>query len=1139
MFGPFTGTGAQRAATDAATLAGSESPLVVFVGRREFYAFADHRARDQFFKERPGVEIFEVVDGAMPLRIGIDVDAPADAIEYIPDLRQEIIWVVEAEARRRDVPEEFVAPMAVESIRPDKVSFHIITRWLAADGADGRDFVENVAANLALVSEKMAALVANKLIDSSVVKPGSFMLRLPFAEKQRSNNIAAGTIPGSALTPIDPVSCVATVAAQLTAPTEISPWCLQGNPDAGPIREGLRCLERRRDLSESESDSEITVRSTPQHQEAVANRFKALLTRMDEPEENGLRLSDVYDTTSACPSFETSVVQSFDRNIPAYCPVCDRLHDRIGSVVTSDKDGSLYLRCRQSSKHERCLAAIMAPSAERRAAAVLKAEAAPADKYDEMTPGDFEEVGQTREESDRDGTKPSYNSEAIEDDESSDLYIASTWGTGKSTHNILIIKNLVASMYPRKPKILIVSSRKSLTSQLHGDLAAADIIAHCYDKFKGLLDISVMPISIFQIDSIGRIPSDTLFDIIFVEEMSQLVAHAYQSDVKSGAYPKIANMTSLKLLLRATRRVIVTDNDLTSEHVSSIRALRPDAPYRALKNRFQPWEGMPVELNTGRHARERVVVKLRARVAEQYRLREAGMPWHGTVVSCHSKGLAESLAVELTEICGAEAPLIRLYTSDTDDLVKRADFANATAAWAPEDTQLRPVVVIYTNTISVGVSCSDAHIDEGYSFFDSGNAAAPQSAQMMFRCRKLKRGTVAYTAKAWGKRIPPQNLNTLCDWACRGRNRAKIPDVFRHDRNAAMPDESGATASTPDDLERFVQKNFEGRLWVSNSLESNRSAVTFPTRLKKILERAGIAVSVFDGCDTDAESKAALKLVKEAVTEGISAAADERSVTASINLERAVEIRTAQMLQDIKPHDDHTPRTRDEKLGLRLEGVATRLGVDALVVAASPDAPGWLRYYEHTASGYRNLLNAVNSRVCDPRDYETASAAEATRLAVAALESVGLSIHSNLGTDQRVELSMLSVATNPKIRPVFDDINAHSLRVFANRNGAARAKRGPAKAKVIVNTLNTAIEFFGGALSPVYVTNRERSRKTPNHYKLSWPWEVNLRATDGSSEPPSPRPEHPVAIGTLDASDVFDEHPLPEVVYDDCDETNC
>ena len=220
------------------------------------------------------------------------------------------------------------------------------------------------------------------------------------------------------------------------------------------------------------------------------------------------------------------------------------------------------------------------------------------------------------------------------------------------------------------------------------------------------------------------------------------------------------------------------------------------------------------------------------RLDKQHNQRAAGEAWNGTIAACHSRKHADEMAMEARRRYGKA--LVRLYTGESCDLMKREHFSDAAKAWGDA------LIVIYTGTVSVGVSANTPHIDSVFAFFMEGNASAAGSAQMLFRARQVRRIEISFSGGVtFGL---PRTRDALLEWATLANNRRNIPDEFRHDRSPLI---SAPTASDPSALNNAVQ-NFEGRLWVNAQLEQTRSQSDFIGRLRSILERAGLTVTLAD-----------------------------------------------------------------------------------------------------------------------------------------------------------------------------------------------------------------------------------------------------------------------------------------------------
>jgi adenine deaminase len=159
-------------------------------------------------------------------------------------------------------------------------------------------------------------------------------------------------------------------------------------------------------------------------------------------------------------------------------------------------------------------------------------------------------------------------------------------------YSVLEIRVRVACRIP-KAVVFIISCRKTLSTQLTSDLNAIS-----YDKIKGILDVSKNPVTVWQIDSIGRIPPGVIPDFIVIYEISQVTAHAWTGDNNKARF----GMTTLKSLIQSTKRLIVTDNDLNEAQIEAFKLLRPNKDYRVVRNMFQPWINTNVSIKDFRHS---------------------------------------------------------------------------------------------------------------------------------------------------------------------------------------------------------------------------------------------------------------------------------------------------------------------------------------------------------------------------------------------------------------------------------------------------------------------------------------------------------------------------------------------------------
>jgi hypothetical protein len=794
------------------------------------------------------------------------------------------------------------------------------------------------------------------------------------------------------------------------------------------------------------------------------------------------------------------IAATFRRESPSYCPPCGRVHPGArGAFAIRSEGGGLFLRCRQAKGASGPALHTWFPP---------QVAARPVDGFDTVTK-DVEEFRA------RFNGRTEGNPDGLADDPTSDAANVSSWGTGKTTQ-VTAIKAADRLMHPKAIHISI-STRKSHSSQL-----AAATGAKLYTEIKGMLDPVKVPSSVWQLESIGRIPLGLCADILDIDETSQLNAHTYGDNSSPQTR---ACMTILARLIRDAKRVIISDQDATDAQIDAIRALRPGRRMRVTRNTFQPWAGRPFDIFTGLAARAHVREALWAFLDRQYANLKAGIPWTGAVVACHSRAIADGLALEASGRYPGD-DLTRLYTGETDDKVKRLAFSDALTAWTGA------LVVVYTGTVSVGVDCNTPHFSRCFAFFNNKNAAASQSVQMLMRCRQLEGWTVAFSGY---KATPglPLTPGALYRWAVLGQNRAQIPDEFRDDRNPMAWMTGLRSATVADDL-RKVCATFEGQAWTSAKLDQYRSRADFVGRMRAIVERAGLVVRVFrverskktggimrvelvpngDEIPPAAAPEAKQPIARDEIVrrqeaerlDGASfrAATDKalrlRAELAVANLPAAVEAIQAEA-EDGNEGVDGRMRSAEEQAGRRAFFVCKAFGTPTDLVEGKEGAD-WMEYYEEHAEARRRLCRHLEGRDRGPPPdkLKEASEAERARYARRALEVMGFAPERVGGWAEGAAIKSAAVVA------FCDDYNLHAYRLNLDGKGKRRfeamnpvdargkplAKPKP-NARTLRSSLDSAAGFFGAKIEPAYDTDREKKQGTPSGYFVTWPWTSKLR----------------------------------------------
>lgn len=1015
-----------------------------------------------FITKNPTVEIIEKIQGNNPGCLTVDIDCSNDKYpvmltdDDITIICNKIMFVANSFGYTRDVK-----PCRVfKYFLKDKHSCHIHANFGMESGKLNRWFVTTV---VDLLRSDGYDNIANMIDVLASGNDKSYSLRLPFVPKvgDRTKILLPSVEHNTKADISDIMSYTITCDDNITILSAPIEWF--GNSD-----------EPMEDIADAIVDKDF-----------INNFIVKVKTEF----------IGIYEYDTEFVSDGKSIA-NFNRVNPRYCHVCDRIHDRLGAVIKISKNGSLYFNCRaaMSSGGE----PLMQQLAKTK---YIKIETPP-DEYDFINNDNKITVGTQSIES-------TESTEMIEDKipyclevvkmQNDDLYLQSSWGAGKTTYYIEKVKLLLKTN--PNAKILVISSRRSLSAQLNNDFKAVCDSVYLYSDKENNKSRKISnkqhSIIIVQIDSIGRLDlNNKNFDLIVMDEFAQLISHAYQANHKNGEHTRISDITQLKHLIIKADQILTCDNDLTSAHIDAIRKLRIDKPYRIVENVYKPWKHIKPKIYTGDHKYLRTL--LIAHIKEQNNNRLADKPYTGTVICCHSKKLANSLNLQLRdEIKVYYDSIGQLYTSESDPVVKSKAFENANESFVKD----KPLFIIYTNCVSVGVSCNSEYFTDSYGFFNENNASAAQSTQMLFRCRKIQNISIAYSGGCvYNCATTPINLSR---WVVKSRNNYLLPNEFRSNRNCAIDPDIGDTQTDPNALLKFTTGIFEGNLWICNQLEINRSANDFIGRVTKILTRAGMVCETIESPDMRKTINTAYIYNAQYIC--------HREEQAIGNVQKAIAIMSDASANNVDVVNN--PYVVSSKL-VYTAGVygvdINKIECNTSDVIIGPDENGkivvsgldklWFNYYEPYRAGYQNLQKEYHNISNYAESNSISSQLEASLYARNVIEELGGNLSDEIVNVQK------SIIENPtdKLLKLLNSINTNAWRVFADNKGNRRLKGSTNK--TIVSTLNVALKQFAAKLVIIYASSNDKKQGKASGYKIIYPWHTTLNGT--IETPPDPKPMH-------------------------------
>jgi len=742
--------------------------------------------------------------------------------------------------------------------------------------------------------------------------------------------------------------------------------------------------------------------------------------------------------------------RSFDRTMEAHCEICGTAHGRDGAHLRISKGGEhAMLYCNRDQAKE-CRGPMRTwllwrGEAEREIKNMLKGLVTEYEKEESRDDG-FDGLFDL-EEGELEIVDVPYCSE-IELGKNRLEFICSPYGTGKTRAYSEELNKLRDDQFG-----MIFFPRKTLGAQI---VEASRAIS--YTTIKGAWKDEKL--TAWQIDSIDRLLANTeSIDLLVLDEIGATFAQIFGNGT-THREKSSRLMSAFRTLLSISKHVIVLDNDVCTEHVRMMKSAMGLTHARVLKNIHKPWANTPLRLLNGRLAHSQQEAEMMAYIDAQATLKNSGRPWKAVAVACHKKTWTMRVAAQLRGLYGPDA--VKEYTGDTDDAVKREDLKDATNSWKDA------LVVLYTATITVGVSNEDERFERVYGFFNGvGNSTVEQSLQMLFRCRELKEIHVAVDGRRDGSMaLTPWELAKRCVRA--QASDPRIPSACLTGESEALQILGLDTRRSVHDLLTYSKMSFDLAGWMLTRIEKGRSAANFAGRLVRLVENMGFDVTIVDAMLRESE---ATKKVRSAATAAVA--------------KRRMDLRLANLDAEYirREEKDYRDRSEGEKLGGELAGVVAALGVVPADVTKA-----WATYYTPELVVKRDRRHMhLSAQETGQALLEDSSDKERGLLLETALGTMGLSIRSATGTVAAIDVES---ATQ---RAAIEKLVERGKRLFGDTNASRRKRELAAKwtVKGVAGAINVGLwSYVGGKLVPWYLTPRDKTQCNVAGYKLEWSLDV-------------------------------------------------
>lgn len=265
----------------------------------------------------------------------------------------------------------------------------------------------------------------------------------------------------------------------------------------------------------------------------------------------------------------------------------------------------------------------------------------------------------------------------------------------------------------RPPVIRIVTFRQTFSNSLQEQFP--DFVL--YSSFSGPITTEAHPRCIVQVESLHRLAvtaPPVPADLLVLDEVESVLAQ-----FNSGLHQNFAgSFAAFQLLLQSSRHVVAMDANLSDRTYRTLLRMRPEHPPHFHWNRHSRAQDDRYHFTTDYG----LWLDLLLQAVEAGRR---------LVVPMNSLAEAERLEALLRRSYPQKR--VRLYSSKSLPAEKAAHFRDVHRHWGELD------VLLYTPTVSAGVSYEQAHFDMLFGYFSDQSCDVETCRQMLGRVRNIGR----------------------------------------------------------------------------------------------------------------------------------------------------------------------------------------------------------------------------------------------------------------------------------------------------------------------------------------------------------------------------------------------------------------
>jgi Origin of replication binding protein len=423
---------------------------------------------------------------------------------------------------------------------------------------------------------------------------------------------------------------------------------------------------------------------------------------------------------------------------------------------------------------------------------------------------------------------------------------------------------------PEDAIIVVLSHRISFSTELLKHIPGAV----CYNELdKGAIDLLQKPRVIVQLESLQRLNIGALgeagrgVDLLIMDESESVIPQ-----LSSGLHKEFSGAwTNFNWLTKYSDTVIALDAHISQRTIDVLNVRGGDKLY----------------IRNDKVASDRTILVTPSDKVWYRAVFDSIEAGEKIVIPTNSATIAKAIGLAINQRYPSKK--VQVYTASTDKELKKQHITNIATVWKEFD------VLIYSPTISAGVSFKEIHFDKMFGFFRVGSAPAGECDQMLGRVRDIgSKTTVVY--------IDPRNTHGYC-------TRAELRHQVLTSRRNIFEEYSAGwmTYETMRDGTRrpYCEEYFN--IWLHNTHVMIRSKNNLARELINIFKSTGAKVEFLESAAADDDESELEKEQGEIAKKIITAAVqdvkfEERKMIADAE---DIDIGSAAVLKESK---DRTPQ---------------------------------------------------------------------------------------------------------------------------------------------------------------------------------------------------------------------------------------